>query len=199
VLFSSSSISSVTSEFSLFIFEQETIFFLFLFCDMLLIRNAGVEDIPLIRDLAAEIWPVAYTAIIGATQVAYMLDLFYSADALKKQMEHGHSFIVCNDEAGKAVGFASWALTEPGIYKLHKLYVLPTRQGAGIGKAMVDHIVAQLQGSHATLLYLNVNRYNMQAKTFYEKAGFHHLKDEDIDIGNGYFMNDHVLGLEIGK
>jgi len=37
-----------------------------------------------------------------------------------------------------------------------------------------------------------VNRQN-NAKNFYEKLGFVVIKEEDIDIGNGYFMNDYVM------
>jgi ribosomal protein S18 acetylase RimI-like enzyme len=44
----------------------------------------------------------------------------------------------------------------------------------------------------ATTLQLNVNRNN-PAKIFYEKLGFAVLNEEDIDIGNGYFMNDYVM------
>jgi hypothetical protein len=41
-----------------------------------------------------------------------------------------------------------------------------------------------------------VNRYN-KAKGFYEKLGFKVIGKEDIDIGNGYLMNDYVMQLEI--
>ena len=45
----------------------------------------------------------------------------------------------------------------------------------------------------ANALDLNVNRYNYSAQSFYEKFGFKVLKEEDIHIGGGYFMNDYVL------
>ena len=41
-------------------------------------------------------------------------------------------------------------------------------------------------------LQLNVNRNN-KAKEFYERQGFAVIKEEDIDIGNGYLMNDYVM------
>ena len=28
---------------------------------------------------------------------------------------------------------------------------------------------------------------------FYEKLGFQIIKEEDVDIGNGYFMNDYIM------
>lgn len=71
-------------------------------------------------------------------------------------------------------------------------------QGQGIGRGMVDHIVAQIRKECPTgELRLNVNIHNAQAITFYNKYGFRHLRDEDIDIGGGYFMNDHVLCLSV--
>jgi ribosomal protein S18 acetylase RimI-like enzyme len=39
---------------------------------------------------------------------------------------------------------------------------------------------------------LNVNRNN-KALGFYQKFGFVILREEDIDIGNGYFMNDYIM------
>ena len=152
-----------------------------------------MADIPLIRELAMRVWPQTYTHIVGEEQVAYMLQLFYSPEALQQQMLRGDEFIICNDDDGP-VGFAAWAENEPGIAKLHKLYVVSSQQGKGVGKAMIGHIANELTAQGTTTIRLNVNRYNYPAIAFYEKAGFTRYLDEDIDIGNGYFMNDHVLG-----
>ncbi len=110
--------------------------------------------------------------------------------------EAGHQFILCFIDEDP-VAFASWSETEPHIYKLHKIYILPHLQGIGVGKLMMGYIVNELRKKGATFLRLNVNRYNTSAITFYNKSGFEHFGDEDIDIGNGYFMNDHVLSLRI--
>lgn len=42
-------------------------------------------------------------------------------------------------------------------------------------------------------LQLQVNRYNVNAKAFYEKLGFAVIQEADFDIGNGFFMNDYVM------
>ncbi len=49
-----------------------------------------------------------------------------------------------------------------------------------------------LQPLGGTALQLNVNRSN-KARFFYEKLGFNVVREEDIDIGNNYFMNDFVM------
>jgi ribosomal protein S18 acetylase RimI-like enzyme len=43
-----------------------------------------------------------------------------------------------------------------------------------------------------TYLELNVNRQNT-AIGFYKKLGFKIIAEEDIPIGNGFFMNDYVM------
>jgi diamine N-acetyltransferase len=157
------------------------------------IKSAEITDIPLIRKLAMQVWPQTYTPILGVIQVDYMLDKFYAPEELKKQMqEPDHHFCICYYENDPAA-FASWSLVEPHVYKLHKLYVHPGRQGNGIGRFMISYIIDDVRSRQATALRLNVNRYNHLAIAFYEQLGFSHLKDEDIDIGSGYFMNDHVL------
>ena len=56
----------------------------------------------------------------------------------------------------------------------------------------MDEIEKTIIQRGAVSLLLNVNRQN-KAKFFYEKLGFTVIKEEDIDIGNGYFMNDYVM------
>jgi len=33
--------------------------------------------------------------------------------------------------------------------------------------------------------------------TFYEKMGMQKVDEGDFHIGNGYYMNDYIMGLEI--
>jgi hypothetical protein len=42
----------------------------------------------------------------------------------------------------------------------------------------------------------NVNRNN-KALQFYEHMGMRKLREGDFPIGNGYYMNDYIMGLEI--
>lgn len=159
---------------------------------MPVIRRADKNDIDLIRELTMQVWPQTYIPIIGAQQVAYMLEQFYAPASLQHQMDNGHTFIICSYNEVPAA-FASFSETEPGIVKLHKLYILPGMQGKGIGRIMIKYITDNIAPLGAKSLRLNVNIHNHAAIAFYGKAGFTKLRDEDIDIGHGYYMNDHVL------
>lgn len=160
------------------------------------LRRAIEKDIPLIRELSYKIWPHTYSAIISAEQIEYMLKLMYSEDALLGQMKEKHEFIIVND-GKEPVGFASFSLLEPGIYKLHKIYVMPQNQGRGTGKFVISELLKAIHRKGGTTLRLNVNRNN-KAKEFYEKLGFTVINEEDIDIGNGYFMKDYVMEKKVG-
>ena len=40
--------------------------------------------------------------------------------------------------------------------------------------------------------FLQVNQYN-NAKAFYERLGFSEVDFINLDIGNGFFMNDFIM------
>ena len=165
---------------------------------MLAIKKVGTESIPAIQELAEKTWAIAYASILPQEQLRYMLELFYSNNALEEQIAKGHQFILITDNE-EPLGFAAYSLKSEDdltLYRLHKLYVDPASQGSGAGKRLVDFIVADIKPKGAKILQLNVNRSN-KAIGFYQKLGFIIRYEEDIDIGNGYFMNDYVMELPL--
>lgn len=161
----------------------------------LTMRKASKADIPLIRSLSEKIWPQTYAAILPKDQIDYMMKLMYSEEALQKDMANNIEYILVNDSK-VPVGFAAYGWTAPGICKLYKIYFLTELQGKGLGAYTINELIKTLKTTGATALHLNVNRQN-NAKDFYEKMGFAVLKEEDIDIGGGYFMNDYVMEKKI--
>lgn len=160
---------------------------------MILIKAAGTADIPMIRQLTYAVWPQTYADILTPEQTAYMLNMMYSESSLQHQIntQHHRFIIACDDD--EPVGFASWSSTpDKKIYRLHKIYVMQNQQGKGTGKKLIEHIAEAIRPIGATILELNVNRFN-KAKEFYIRQGFTVARQENIAIGNGYFMNDYVM------
>jgi diamine N-acetyltransferase len=156
------------------------------------IKEASVNDIPLIQELNLQVWPQTYADILTKEQISYMLDMMYSISSLKKQMtEDGCRFVIIFND-GRPVGFASFGKEETTAWKLHKIYILPDQQGKGTGKFLLNYIIDEIKKEEGSSLLLQVNRYN-KAKEFYERLGFSVIKIADFDIGNGYFMNDYVM------
>jgi diamine N-acetyltransferase len=158
------------------------------------ITEATEADLPVIQHIAQIAWPVAFGDILTPAQIDYMLEQMYSLPSLKRQIdEQGHVFLLAS-RAGQTEGYVSYELNYRGTdqTKIHKIYLLPTNKGSGMGRALMERVaeVAVAAGNRA--LTLNVNRYN-QAVHFYEKMGFHIVGQEDIDIGEGFWMEDYVM------
>jgi diamine N-acetyltransferase len=161
--------------------------------NMFHIKQATTADVETIRQLAKEIWLPTYTPILGAEQVAYMLQEIYSTDKINEQIKTGSQTYLLLFEDAQTVGFAAYSPREENaeVYKLHKLYCHPATQGKGYGKALINAVIEKVLAAGKQTLELNVNRYN-RAITFYEKMGFAIAYEEDIPIGP-YWMNDYVM------
>lgn len=160
----------------------------------LIIRAAGEQNIPTIQSIAKITWANTYT-FLSDEQMEYMLDWMYSTTSLQQQMQNGHQFYVAdvNDEI---IGFASVSKENESVCKLNKLYVLPTTQKTGAGKALLQSVITFAKENNAKEIQLQVNRHN-NAKDFYLKQGFTILYEADFEIGNGFYMNDYVMGLKL--
>ena len=159
-----------------------------------------IEQLPIVIDLTKKIWPVAYGEILSKAQLDYMIDKFYNEAALRELMQKGHVFYLAqddNEKNEKYVGFVSYEInSEPNKTKIHKIYVLPETQGTGLGRQFFELVKEKAIENHQNAIFLNVNKYN-NAIHFYTKLGFNKVKDEVIDIGNGYVMDDYVMEVVI--
>ncbi len=162
---------------------------------MISIKKVGAEAIPMINQLAHAIWPHTYKNVISDEQINYMLEWMYNPASLQQQIvEKKHQFIVAY-ENDKPVGYLSYSIKnkeEKTTYRLHKLYVSIDRQGKGIGKSLLDHMISDIVPFGATQIQLNVNKLNPSV-SFYTKNGFTVLEEEMLDIGNGFFMDDYIM------
>jgi diamine N-acetyltransferase len=164
--------------------------------ETLSIRPADLDDINTIGFLAQQIWPETYGKILSPEQLQYMMILFYSPASLRRQMvEDRHRFLLV-EQGDEAIGFASWGAEEAGVFKLHKIYVLPGQQGKGLGRSLLQFIFEDIRPRGAEYLRLNVNRYN-KARQFYERMGFAVIEEVDVPIGEGYYMNDYVMEIAV--
>lgn len=166
----------------------------------MIIRYAHKDEMHLIKKIAFDTWPVAYKNILSDGQLQYMLVTMYDVEALISQVEKlSHQFVIAIDDLGSEIGFASFSvfINQPTKYKLHKLYVLPNHQGKKVGRMLLNFVLEETKkNKKITSILLNVNRKN-DAVEFYLKNGFYILNEEDNDIGQGYFMNDYVMQIDI--
>lgn len=161
---------------------------------MISIRKATLDDILTIQQIAHTTWYPTFEDILAEEQIQYMLEMMYSRESLTEQIEiKKHNFYLA-EENNIALGFISVELHYQKQYtaKIHKIYILPSAQGKGVGKLLMQKAEEIAREQKLKKLSFNVNRFN-KALNFYENLGYQTVKSEDIDIGNGYLMEDFVL------
>jgi len=166
---------------------------------MIKIRKAFLEELPIVSEIAHKTWPLTFADILSPPQIEYMLKLMYNLKTLESQLsEKGQVFLLAEEE-GEFLGFAAYELnySEGEKTKLHKIYVLPSAQGKGLGKKLINEIADQAKSTCQKSLLLNVNKFNQPAIDFYAYLGFKEAYREVIDIGNGYIMDDVVMELKL--
>jgi ribosomal protein S18 acetylase RimI-like enzyme len=159
------------------------------------IRQLSRSELGIVRDLAHHIWPLVYSSMISPEQMSYMLEWMYNPDVLASEFDKGASFHTFQKE-GKDIAYLHLEPVGDFAVKLQKLYVHPQYHGQEIGKQLVMFTVAFTREQGRSLVELQVNRSN-PAVAFYRKLGFEVVDEQDFDIGNGYFMNDYVMQLEV--
>lgn len=165
---------------------------------MFTIRRADVNDCILINALAKEAFPATYKDILTKEQIDYMMEWMYAPENIRKQMqEEGHVYLLAYEEC-EACGYVSVQPEGADLFHLQKIYVLPYFQGAHLGKQLFQAAIKLIKEMHPApcRMELNVNRHN-KALHFYEHMGMKKVREGDFPIGNGYFMNDYIMGIDI--
>lgn len=162
------------------------------------IVEATTDHIYNIQVLSNVIWPATFSNILSQEQISYMMDMMYSTSSLEKQMNELNHHYLLAEEDGEYLGYLSYELNYKGtpITKIHKIYVLPSIQGKGVGRLFIDAVSKLALKNNNTLLSLNVNQYN-KAIDFYKRMGFDFFASENIDIGNGFLMEDFVMNKDL--
>ena len=165
---------------------------------MFTIRKATVADCELIHKMAKEVFPATYKDILSPEQLDYMMDWMYAPSNVRKQMEEeGHVYSIAYKE-NEPCGYVSIQQQEKDVFHLQKIYVLPRFQGTHCCSFLFKEAIKCIKEIHPgpCLMELNVNRNN-KALQFYEHMGMRKLREGDFPIGNGYYMNDYIMGLDI--
>lgn len=110
-----------------------------------------------------------------------------SADDIRSALADAEPGVhaILAENGGRTVGVAVFFLTYStwrgtrGVY-LQDLFVSADAQAAGLGRRLLDAVVAWARERGASHLRLSVDRNNSAARTFYEAVGMAHSDEECI-------------------
>ena len=105
-------------------------------------------------------------------------DVARGARGLIESPERGAIFLATVD--GTRVGIAAmpftWTLEHGGLVAwLDELYVLPSMRDRGIGRALLDHVLAAARAAGCLAIDLEVDTSHARVERLYERRGFTRL------------------------
>jgi GNAT superfamily N-acetyltransferase len=98
---------------------------------------------------------------------------------------------------GETVGCCALVALCPGEFEVAKMAVTEAFQGAGIGRRLLERVIAEARASGVTRLSLETNRKLAPAIRLYESLGFRHLPPERV-VPSAYARSDVSMELELG-
>ena len=97
-------------------------------------------------------------------------------DVKKHYLQAGTGFWLALDEEGRVVGCVGYSLeAEPGVARLHRLYVKPARKRQGVGSALLETAEAAMKarGIRESWVHLGEPREQwFESYAFYPKHGY---------------------------
>ena len=167
------------------------------------IKRASGADLQVIHDMAEVVFRMTYKEILSQEQMEFMMEWMYSLPNLEKQVAQGHTYYIAWNGA-EPQGYVSVrkdSVDQDGteVWHLEKIYVMPSAQGTGLGYKLLETAKQHVRDNISTAkarIELNVNR-KTPAVGFYKHQGLTILRQGDFPIGQGYYMNDYIMGLDV--
>lgn len=171
-----------------------------IFTGPVLFRNLLPDELPLIGQLAAITWPATFGSLMPPELVTHLMKKMYAPGSLEQQFhELGHVFLLAEHE-GRTLGYLSYETDHggPSCTMIHKFYLLPAAQGAGIGIRFLSVVGQRALEKGNQLLRLKVYSKNEKAIRFYERHGFRVTSPVLTDAGEGFYVEDLLMEKFIG-
>lgn len=144
------------------------------------IRKMHYEDIKQVQNIAKTTWNATYEGIIPLEVQNNFLKSAYNDERMKQRIER--SFLYVAEVEGKVVGFANYSpVRDGGKVELGAIYLYPDFQGKGIGTAMLQQAVKELEDLKE--IYINVEKDNTIGMNFYQAKGFEFVEEFDEEFG----------------
>ena len=154
------------------------------------------EQIQELAELASEIWHEYFPCLLTEEQITYMVDRFQSVRAISDQIEKQdyEYFILFDNE--EMVGYLGIQPQEGSLF-LSKIYLRAPYRGKGYASQAFAFIEQICRDRALEAIWLTVNKGNEQAINAYRAKGFRVIREQKVDIGNGFFMDDYVMQKDI--
>ncbi|HWT30183.1 MAG TPA: GNAT family N-acetyltransferase [Propylenella sp.] len=134
------------------------------------IRQARPNDLADVRDLLVETWHDTYDGLVGAETVTRITDEWHSVEALSRQLDLPDTAFLVAETGSRIAGHVFANARELPVLVIARLYIRPSCQRRGVGKALLEAAVACYP--RARTIRLDVEADNPKGNAFYRGEGF---------------------------
>ena len=127
------------------------------------VREATFEDMPLVAEIMVTSFRTAFAGLVTPETMAACTNPENCRAMMQHVYREGRMRFLLGDDAG----FLCWCRTEQGA-EIIALHSLPKSWGTGLGRAMMEKALSQMEGTAELWVF----RDNLRARRFYEKQGF---------------------------
>ncbi len=147
----------------------------------ILVRQAAMNDIGLIQNMARIIWADTYAGYISQEEQTRVLAHSYSSESLMKSVNE--NVFLLAEVSGEAAGYIDMGRQDEVLH-LHRLYVMPKFQRIGLGRRLLEEAIALAKklstgsfpgndtNASPKVVVATVEEGNLKARRFYKKMGF---------------------------
>ena len=157
------------------------------------IRQWTLEDLPSVRQVTWNTWLDAYLSFIPESDLRRYFDAHYNLDALT-QLFHTplmNGFVA--EVNGSVVGYVKTKFKkEENRFYVSSLYILPGRQGMGLGGKLMAAAEELAKTLAADSVWLGVMTQNTPALDWYKRHGFTFVEEAPFTMGQTTVV--HLIG-----
>ncbi len=150
------------------------------------------QDIAVTAALADAIWNECYAGLLAREQIRYMVDNFQSTAAITDQIDTQGYLYYLFRVGGNNAGYIG-VQPKDGRLLLSKLYLLASYRGEGYTPMLLGFVDTVARRHGCGVVWMTANRGNDRAVAAYRKMGFALVREQVVDIGGGYVMDDFVF------
>ena len=147
------------------------------------IRSATPDDFEAIRAVARETWHDTYDEL-EADVIDQTVDDWYTDDSMP--LEAPGTIVLVAEDDGDLVGFTH-AVAQGDKADILRLYVHPDHQSEGIGLALHERLMEDLESYDVDRVRSFDFAFNDASRAFYEGLGFEQTDEGEVEIDGEYY------------
>ncbi len=158
---------------------------------MIRIREAKLEEVPAVRELAIEVYTDTFADQNTAANLQAFYDESYSLERFNTEFHEANALLYLALDDLKIVGFLRLRQSQEvekqlstNTVELHRLYVHRDYHGTNASRLLMEKALAYATEKNFEWIWLGVWEKNFRAQKFYTKWGFEKFGEHIFQMGD---------------